>query len=107
MKIGRSALSLLRRPLRMLGAAVLAGGVVLGSFGTAFADREWSWTLDKDKNPLGAPLPYLFDFEIDGLYKESGTFKNPADIFIDAEYNVWIADTGNNRVVKFDEKGAY
>jgi DNA-binding beta-propeller fold protein YncE len=107
MKIGKPRFSLLRRPLRALGAALLAGGVVLGSFGTAFADREWSWTLDKDKNPLGAPLPYLFDFEIDGLYKESGTFKNPADIFIDHEYNVWIADTGNNRVVKFDEKGAY
>jgi DNA-binding beta-propeller fold protein YncE len=97
----------MKRWLKTAGALALSLGVILGSVGTASADREWSWTLDKDKNPLGAPLPYLFDFEIDGLYKESNTFKNPADIFIDREYNVWITDTGNNRVVKFDEHGNY
>src|SRR5690242_21926122 len=99
--------SFAQRCLRIAGAAALSAGVLLGSFGTASADREWSWTLDKDKNPLGSPVPYLYDFEIDGLYKESGTFKNPADIFIDTLGNVWIADTGNNRVVKFDEKGTF
>jgi DNA-binding beta-propeller fold protein YncE len=99
--------SFAQRCLRIAGAAALSAGVLLGSFGTASADREWSWTLDKDKNPLGSPVPYLYDFEIDGLYKESGTFKNPADIFIDTIGNVWIADTGNNRVVKFDEKGTF
>jgi DNA-binding beta-propeller fold protein YncE len=92
---------------RVASALFLSLGIVLGSFGTAAADREWSWTLDKDKNPLGAPLPYLYEFEIDGLYKESGTFKNPADIFVDSQWNVWIADTGNNRVIKFDEKGKF
>ena len=97
----------IKRWLRTAGAVTLSLGLILGSVGTASADREWSWTLDKDKNPLGAPLPYLYDFEIDGLYKESGTFKNPADIFTDSQYNVWIADTGNNRVVKFDEKGTF
>jgi DNA-binding beta-propeller fold protein YncE len=96
-----------QRCLRIAGAAALSAGVLLGSVGTASADREWSWTLDKDKNPLGAPVPYLYDFEIDGLYKQSGTFKNPADIFIDPVGNVWIADTGNNRIVKFDEQGNY
>jgi DNA-binding beta-propeller fold protein YncE len=96
-----------RRLLRVLGAALLSFGVLLTAVAPASADREWSWTLDKDKNPLGAPLPYLFEFEIDGLYKESGTFKNPADIFIDHQFNVWIADTGNNRVVKFDDRGGF
>src|SRR5688572_23117655 len=96
-----------RHVLRLAGALFLTAGLLLGSVGPASADREWSWTLDKDKNPLGAPLPYLYDFEIDGLYKPSGTFKNPADIYIDHLYNVWITDTGNNRVLKFDENGNF
>ena len=97
----------LRRLLRIAGATLLGAGLLLATVGPASADREWSWTLDKDKNGLGAPLPYLYDFEIDGLYKPSGTFKNPADIFIDTQYNVWITDTGNNRVLKFDENGTF
>src|SRR5687767_900048 len=104
-KLPRSAT--FRHVLRLVSAAFLTAGLLLGSVGPASADREWSWTLDKDKNALGAPPPYLFDFEIDGLYKPSGTFKNPADIFIDHLYNVWITDTGNNRVLKFDEHGTF
>ena len=56
---------------------------------------------------LRSPMPYIYDFEIDGMYKPSGTFKNPADIFIDKQFNVWIADTGNNRMLKFDEQGDF
>ena len=41
----------------------------------------------------------IYDFEIDGMYQKSGTLKNPADIFIDAQGFVWIADTGINRVL--------
>ena len=92
---------------RFFSALLVSLGLLISTVGTASADREWSWTLDKDKNPLGAPLPYLYDFEVDGLYKPSGTFKNPADIFIDTKFNVWIADTGNNRIVEFDEKGNF
>src|SRR5579883_3268797 len=90
------------------GIAALLSVVVVASAATpALADREYSWTLDKDGNPLTSPQPYLYDFEIDGMYKPSGTFKNPADIFIDEQYNVWIADTGNNRVLEFDADGNF
>src|SRR5215210_7553681 len=95
----------LRRWLRAGVAALTGLGLMLGTTGSAGADREYSWTLDKDNKPLLSPLPYIYDFEIDGMYKESGTFKNPADIFIDKAYNVWIADTGNNRIVEFDQSG--
>ncbi len=88
-------------------AVALSAGLALGTFGTAFADREYSWTLDKDGMQLRSPMPYIYDFEIDGMYKPSTTFKNPADIFIDKEFNVWIADTGNNRLLKFDEQGNF
>lgn len=94
--------------LAHLGAAVLMGvSMLAGSAGSASADREYSWTLDKDNQQLAAPAPYVYDFEIDGMYKPSGTFKNPADIFVDRQNNVWIADTGNNRVLQFDSDGAF
>ncbi|MGH2371222.1 MAG: hypothetical protein ACRDI2_23860, partial [Chloroflexota bacterium] len=105
--IGRGGRGGLRRWLHAGAAALLSVGLVVASVGTANADREYSWTLDKDKRPLNSPLPYIYDFEIDGMYKPSGTFKNPADIFIDDQGNVWIADTGNNRILKFGADGKY
>ena len=97
----------LRRWLRVGFAALVSAGLLATSVGPAFADREYSWTLDKDSMQLRSPMPYIYDFEIDGMYKPSGTFKNPADIFIDKQFNIWIADTGNNRVLKFDEAGNF
>jgi sugar lactone lactonase YvrE len=94
-----------RRWLRAGFAALVSAGLLAASVGPAFADREYSWTLDKDSLQLRSPMPYIYDFEIDGMYKPSGTFKNPADIFIDKQFNIWIADTGNNRILKFDEGG--
>jgi len=93
--------------LRLLLALLASAALLAALAGPAFADREYSWTLDKDAQQLRSPLPYLYDFEIDGMYKPSGTFKNPADIFIDKQFNIWIADTGNNRVLKFDEAGTF
>ena len=91
------------------GMALGVAGLVLtpGFAHVASADREYSWTLDKDSRTLASPLPYIYDFEIDGMYQKSGTLKNPADIFIDPQGFVWIADTGNNRVLKFTADGEY
>jgi DNA-binding beta-propeller fold protein YncE len=94
----------MRRALSVLLSVV---ALVWLTVGTASADREYSWTLDKDNNRLPSPEPYLYDSQIDGMYLPSGEFKNPSDIFVDAQYNVWIADTGNNRVLKFDPSGAF
>jgi DNA-binding beta-propeller fold protein YncE len=88
-------------------APVLALLLALLPAAPALADREYSWTLDKDANPLTAPMPYVYDFEIDGMYKPSGEFKNPADLFVDGAGHLWIADTGNNRIVEFDEQGTF
>ena len=95
-----------RRPALLL-ALLFAFALLPAAAAPALADREYSWTLDKDNQQLRSPLPYIYDFEIDGMYKPSGTFKNPADIFIDKQFNIWIADTGNNRILKFDEDGTF
>ncbi|RLT59395.1 MAG: hypothetical protein DWI71_00030 [Chloroflexi bacterium] len=87
--------------------AAFVVGLLPGGVPVASADREYSWTLDKDGRTLASPLPYIYDFEIDGMYQKCGTFKNPADIYIDKGGNVWISDTGNNRVLKFAPDGTY
>lgn len=96
-----------RRWLHAGAAALMSLALVAGSTGPVHADRQYSWTLDKDGLQLASPMPYIYDFEIDGMYKPSGTFKNPADLFVDKKFNIWIADTGNNRVVEFDEGGSF
>jgi len=103
----RPYLSRFGRWLKAGAAVLLSCGVALTTVAPVAADREYSWTLDKDNMQLRSPMPYIYDFEIDGMYKPSGTFKNPADIFIDKAFNIWIADTGNNRLVKFDENGNF
>ncbi len=36
------------------------------------------------------------------LFGKAGTLKNPNDLFIDKQDNIYIADTGNNRIVKLN-----
>jgi hypothetical protein len=58
-------------PLRTAAAALLSVVPIAASAGTTHAERESSWTPDKGGRPLASPVPYLFDFEVDGLYKAS------------------------------------
>jgi tripartite motif-containing protein 71 len=37
----------------------------------------------------------------------NGQFSSPYSIDVDSKGNLWVADTGNNRVEKFNEKGEY
>jgi len=37
----------------------------------------------------------------------AGQLKSPTGIAVDSQGNVWVADTGNNRVVEFDENGQF
>ena len=97
-----------RRKGHVLLSVVVLAALLFGLIAAPVAaERERSWVLDKDGQPLTAPVAYVFDSEIDGLYKESGTFRNPSDLFIDHQENVWIADSGNNRLVKFTKDGTY
>ena len=102
-----------QRHYRARGGAALICALILTSLmlalfvAPAAADREMSWVLDRDGDPLAAPVAYVFDYEIDGLYKGSGTFKSPADLFMDHEGYLWISDTGNNRIIKFTQDGRF
>lgn len=46
---------------------------------------------------------YLYHDSWDGLDGETGPLNGPEDIFIDASDRLYIADTGNNRILMLDE----
>jgi RHS repeat-associated protein len=48
-----------------------------------------------------------YQSSIGGSGSGNGQFAHPADIAADAKGNFWVADQGNNRVQKFNEKGEF
>lgn len=63
-----------------------------------------SYTYSADGFALPSPAPYRYMTEIDGSnYPGVGTFNNPQDLYIDKENYIYILDSGNSRVVIFDE----
>jgi hypothetical protein len=62
-----------------------------------------SYTYDAYGMAVPSPSPYTYDTEINGSKYGIGDFKDPQDMFIDKEYYIYVLDTGNNRVVIFDE----
>jgi sugar lactone lactonase YvrE len=57
---------------------------------------------------LASAEPYPeFNFEFGKEGSGNGQFKEPNGITTDSEGNIWVVDTGNNRVQKFNEKGEY
>ena len=53
------------------------------------------------------PKGYVFRGQVIRGNKESGLFKNPQDIFVDGKRNLYVADTGNDRILKFDPRGRF
>ncbi|WP_223829787.1 YIP1 family protein [Paenibacillus arenilitoris] len=50
-----------------------------------------------------APVPYLPGKQIGGDLLPSGPFSSPEDLFIAPDNRIYVADTGNNRIVRMDE----
>ncbi len=77
--------------MRSLIVAILILGVVVGEVG--------------GQSPSSLDLRLLFAFGGEG--DQPGQFRNPSGIALDLEGNVYIADTGNHRVQKFDSHGRF
>ncbi len=77
------------------------------SMGTAvFAEEPYPSyilnTSDYDTYSKPIPAPYTTLTVIDFNSKEAGKLSNPEDMFIDDEGKIYVADTGNNRIVVYD-----
>lgn len=55
---------------------------------------------EKTANPI--PAAYETSTVIDFLTTETGKLNNPEDMFIDEDGKIYVADTGNNRIVIYD-----
>ncbi len=68
---------------------------------------EMDYVIDNEGERLVIPKTYLVKDVITYMGNEGGSLYEPKDIFIDKEDNVYVADTGNNRIVKLDSEGNY
>ncbi|MBE6903472.1 MAG: hypothetical protein E7480_02580 [Ruminococcaceae bacterium] len=62
-------------------------------------------------NDYGSAVPAPNGYSLSGVYsgKDLGidSLKTPQDLFVDGDKNIYIADTGNNRIVILDENLQY
>ncbi|MGG3280131.1 YIP1 family protein [Paenibacillus solani] len=65
------------------------------AFAAPYDGYNYSWWGD----PEPAPAPYLPTRQISGNELSSGPFNAPEDIYITPDQEIYIADTGNNRIV--------
>lgn len=108
-------MELVRLRVRKLVALVtalvaLVCGIAVGIAGavgvpvTQFVVPYTSYTYDFWGEAVPAPQAYLPTRFIRGTDLGVGAFRDPRDIHVSPEGNVYIADTGNNRVVVLDQE---
>jgi hypothetical protein len=70
----------------------------------SYAQPYRSYTYNYWGDPVPAPLPYLPSKVVDGEEVGAGGFNDPMDLFVSKDNLLYIADTGNNRIVAVNEK---
>jgi DNA-binding beta-propeller fold protein YncE len=89
---------------RQIGVIGFLAVLLLFHCSPAYASPEFSYTVDKMRgNRIPIPLTYTIDQVIIDV-DEKG-FNKASDLFIDRQGNVYVADTGNNRIVKLSVGG--
>lgn len=71
----------------------------------ASADSFDSYTYNSDTEVVEAPAAVNVAFSFTGAKAGTADFKSPQDLTVDNSQNIYIADTGNNRIVVTDAKG--
>lgn len=66
-------------------------------------DHGYNYSYWREAEP--APYPYMAEQMIYGSDLGIGNWNEPQDVFVDGDRHLYIADTGNNRIVHLDEKG--
>ncbi len=81
-------------------------GVAVDAQGNVFVADTWNHRVQKFNQDLqyvtqwGKPASDLKN-------PKNDEFWGPRDLTVDAEGNVWVADTGTSRILKFDANGTY
>lgn len=96
----RNAPCRLRRRLLPLFALLL---LLPAMQGAALSGGE-SYLYDTKGRSIPAPDPYTVAGVYNGARLGVGRLNKPADLFVDKEQNLYIADAGNNRIVVVDKE---
>ncbi|MBQ0125412.1 MAG: YIP1 family protein [Clostridiales bacterium] len=89
-------------------ALVICLIIVLSSTALAASTPYETYTYDIDSNYLFSPDAYVPDKEITNYDMNMDTpLNNPQDIFVDSNNNIYIADTGNKRVIICNSEFVY
>jgi len=92
--------------IRSIFGIALLVCVLLGFSAPAYAalpDYGYNYSYWQEAEP--APYPYLAEKHIYGATLGIGHFNMPQDVFVSSDRRIYIADTGNNRIVCLDESG--
>lgn len=60
------------------------------------------YTYNNKFDPVASLNGYAYMDSIDGFDNEAGPFNKPQDLYVAADDTIYIADTGNNRIVHMD-----
>lgn len=89
-------------------AAAAASALTLLLGGGAQALGTMDYVLDTDgKTRIPTPVTHQIETVVGYLGPQGGSLNKPSDLYIDSQDNVYIADTGNNRVVQLDKDGRF
>ena len=77
--------------------------LVLFSTPVAYGVPYRGYTYDFWENAIDAPQAYIPNFVMDGSQLGIGAFRNPQDLFVSDAGELYIADSGNNRIVVLDQ----
>lgn len=61
-----------------------------------------SYNYDYWENIVYTPAPYVPDGTVSGISLDVGAFSNPQDVCVAPDGDLYVADTGNNRIVVID-----
>ena len=79
---------------------------MLGGF-SATAASYFSYIYNTEEQPVSSPLAVEPYCTISGSSAGITDFNSPQDIFITDEGTMYVADTGNNRIVILDSDGTF
>jgi len=88
---------------RIIAFFLFAFILLISSDNAVFA-QEHDYIIN-DKNLVPAPKAYKLISVIHYLGEETVSLKNPEDLFIDDKGCLYVADTGNNRIIKMNKNG--
>ena len=82
----------------LLAAVITVPASALGSM---------DYVIGTDGTDISIPQTHRVVNLIRDLGQQGGELSQPSDLFVDNNDNIYIADTGNNRVVKLDKEGNF